>query len=77
MILNKKTLIIKAMKNLIPDDASRCLNKRCDKQNRCNRSLQLKIDSEDFKKENVTKSISVFINDEKNCTKFIEFDDNN
>lgn len=63
--------------NLIKNDVSRCNNHRCEKRNRCNRYLQLKIDTEDFKKENVTKSISVYINDEKNCMKFLEFDDNN
>lgn len=63
--------------NLIKNDVSRCNNHRCEKRNRCNLYLQLKIDTEDFKKENQSKSISVTRYEDKNCTNFNEFDDNN
>jgi hypothetical protein len=63
--------------NLIKNDVSRCNNHQCKKRMRCSRYLQLKIDTEDLKKEIHPLSFSVTRNEDKNCTKFIEFDDNN
>lgn len=64
-------------KDYLNNDVSRCSNHVCVKRNRCCRYLQLRIDTEDFKKENQSKSISVTRFEEKDCKMFIEFDDNN